>query len=182
MICGHGVVFMLKALVVVDYQYDFVKGSLGFPEAEQIEDSIAEKIKKAKAEGDDVYFTLDCHDENYLSTQEGRNLPIEHCCTEKGRALYGRVAELSEGSPKFMKKTFGSIHLSYEIAKKPYDEVEVCGVMTNICVVADAVLIKTVLPEAKIVVDARCVATNDAKLREETFDVMQSLQISVINR
>ena len=88
---------MKKLLVVVDYQNDFVSGSLGFPKAAQLEEAIIKKIEDYRAAGDDVVFTLDTHGPDYLSTQEGKNLPVEHCIKgTDGWQLYGKVAALAK--------------------------------------------------------------------------------------
>lgn len=68
---------MKKILIVVDMQKDFIDGSLGTKEAEAIVQKVKEKILSYPKE--DVYATLDTHKENYLSTQEGKNLPVSHC-------------------------------------------------------------------------------------------------------
>lgn len=70
---------MKKALIVVDYQKDFVDGALGFEKAVQLEQAICRKIEQAREQGEQILFTFDTHGEDYLQTQEGRNLPIEHC-------------------------------------------------------------------------------------------------------
>jgi nicotinamidase/pyrazinamidase len=177
--CGAG---RGRALVVIDYQNDFVDGTLGFPGAEDLEPRIAEKIEEAVADGDDVYFTLDCHGEDYLDTQEGRNLPIGHCMTADGRALHGRIAELAEGHPSSAKSAFGNLELAERMSAVGYGEVELCGLVTNICVISNAVILKSAMPEAVITVDARCVASYDKDLHEKALDVMKGLQISVIGR
>ena len=172
---------MTRALVVVDYQNDFVTGTLGFPEAAEIEDVIADKVIAYKIAGDDIYFTKDCHGRNYLSTQEGKNLPIRHCTTKKGRELYGSLNGLSEGCVIIEKSTFGSTELMDLLAAKAYDEIEFCGLLSNICVLANAVLAKTVLPETVIIVDADATRSNDPALNEKALDIMRSLQIRVFN-
>ncbi|MCL2813799.1 MAG: cysteine hydrolase family protein, partial [Oscillospiraceae bacterium] len=84
-----------KCLIVVDYQNDFVAGTLGFPEAEKTERPIVEKIKRYREGGDVILFTFDTHDENYAETNEGRNLPVAHCLRgTEGHKLYGRAAGL----------------------------------------------------------------------------------------
>ncbi len=67
---------MSKVLIVVDMQNDFIDGALGTKEAEAIVGRVVEKI--IGYEGI-VIFTRDTHSEAYLSTQEGRNLPVVHC-------------------------------------------------------------------------------------------------------
>ena len=173
---------MRKCLIVVDYQNDFVTGSLGFAKAEQLDDRIANKIAKCRNEGWEIVFTFDTHEENYLQTNEGRNLPVEHCIKgTNGHKLYGRTAKMLKESDKcFYKPSFGSAELFEYLKAERSDKVELCGVVTNICVISNAVLAKTALPESEISVDSACVASNDDSLNKAALDVMQSLQINVL--
>lgn len=175
---------MRKLLIVVDYQNDFVTGSLGFPKAAALEQGIAGKIKEYKAHGGDVVFTLDTHGEDYSHTQEGRNLPVQHCTRgSEGWKLYGAVAPLCDDStPRFEKGAFGSLALANYLAGKDYEAIELVGVVSNICVISNAVLAKAALPEARVIVDAACTASHDGRLNEAALDVMQGLQIEVLNR
>lgn len=85
-----------KLLVVVDYQNDFVDGALGFEKAPKIAPYIISLVKKYEEEGEDVWFTKDTHFNNYLETQEGKNLPVPHCISQtKGHELYGELQSLS---------------------------------------------------------------------------------------
>lgn len=104
---------MKKILVVVDYQKDFVNGSLGFDKAVTLEKGIYQKIKQYKQNSDEIVFTFDTHNDNYLQTQEGRNLPVPHCLRNtEGWDLYGKIADLcDETSKRFEKITFGSLEL-----------------------------------------------------------------------
>lgn len=175
---------MKKVLVVVDYQNDFVSGALGFPGAEKLEEPIVRKIEQYKADGADVIFTLDTHYEDYLETEEGRNLPITHCVKgTHGWELYGRVADCVEASSMvFEKPTFGSMSLARYLAEKKYDRVELVGLVSNICVLSNAVLAKAALPEAHIVVDARCAAGNDPSLHEKALDVLRGVHVEVTGK
>ncbi len=158
---------MKKCLIVVDYQNDFVDGSLGFPEAVLL---------------DEVMFTFDTHDEAYMDTQEGRSLPVAHCLKNTfGHALYGRVAEMIEQNDRrFEKHTFGSDELFQFLKSERYESIELAGVVSNICVISNAVLAKTAQPETPVLVDVHCTASNDAALNRAALDVMRSLQIQII--
>ena len=61
------------------YAEDFISGALGTKEAVAIVPRVAKKIAQAKKAGKTVVFTRDTHHENYLQTQEGKNLPVPHC-------------------------------------------------------------------------------------------------------
>ena len=146
----------MKALVVVDYQNDFVDGPLGGADAVSIEGPICSRIEDCLGEGWDVFLTMDTHGPDYMDTREGRMLPVRHCIKgTDGWELHGRVRELSRRE-------------------------ELCGVATNICVLANAVLARTANPEADVVVRRDCVASYDRRLGEEALDVMASLQVEVI--
>ena len=67
---------MNKILIVVDMQNDFVSGSLGTVEARGIVTNVRAKLDSFDG---DVIFTRDTHFENYMYTQEGKKLPVEHC-------------------------------------------------------------------------------------------------------
>lgn len=173
---------MKELLVVVDYQKDFVDGSLGFAEAAGLEEAICQKIRAYREAGQTVVFTMDTHEEDYLSTQEGRNLPVEHCIEGTGGwQLYGQVAGLAqEGDRLFCKPTFGSWELGEYLRQEGFEKIELCGVVSNICVLSNAVVAKAALPEAQIVVDRRCTASNDPQMNQKALDVLQGLQVQVI--
>ena len=173
-----------KLLVVVDYQNDFVNGSLGFKKAEELEDSICAKIDVAHANGTDIVFTMDTHSENYLYTQEGAKLPVPHCVTgTQGWELYGKVKVLAEGYPMLLKNTFGCKVLFDYLLKAPtYDEIELVGLVSDICVISNAVMAKTAQPEALIVVDADCTACADPEQNKKALDILEGLQVEVLNR
>lgn len=175
---------MKKLLVVVDFQNDFVDGSLGFPEAKQLERPICQKIAQYRAEGAQIAFTFDTHGTDYLETQEGRLLPVSHCVKgAQGWNLYGKVAELRQADdPCFEKSAFGSPELAHYAAKNEFGQVELCGLVSNICVLSNAVLIKAALPEAEIIVDEACTSCADPEMNRKALDVMEGLQIRVIRR
>lgn len=175
---------MSKLLIVVDYQKDFVDGTLGFPAAAALDGPIADKIAAYRRAGDSVVFTLDTHDEAYLETQEGRHLPIVHTIRDTpGWALYGRVAEAQqEGDPCFIKSTYGSVALFEYLRTHPFEQIELVGVVSSICVISNAILAQVAQPETPIVVDAACTAGADEHLHKAALDVMAGLQITVINR
>ncbi len=172
---------MKACLVVVDYQNDFVCGSLGFAKAVELEDKIAKKIKLYRKNGDSVVFTLDTHKTDYLRTREGKHLPIEHCINgTEGHKLYGKIAELKSDDDKyFCKPSFGSGELYEFFKENNFDKIELCGVVTNICVISNAVLAQTACPSAQVCVDKNCVASNDDTLNEKALEVMRGLQIEI---
>ena len=177
---------MKKLLIVVDYQNDFVDGSLGFPGAELLEEPIAAKIEEYRSAADVIAFTFDTHRCDYLETQEGRNLPVEHCIEgAPGHALYGRIAELIRPTDEvFEKPSFGSADLFewLRAAQPPFKSIELVGLVSNICVISNAVLAKAACPEVPVIVDAACTASFDDSLNEKALDVLEGLQVQVTNR
>ena len=174
---------MKKLLIVVDYQNDFVSGSLGFPEAEALEPKLHKKVQDYLDAKDDVDYTMDPQGENYLDTQEGKKLPIPHClCGSEGWQLHGRLRYQLAYCTFFEKNTFGSLDLLHYLEEKRYDVIELVGVVSNICVISNAILAKAAQPEAQIIVDAQCVASNDPAMQEKAFDILENLHIDVVNR
>ncbi len=175
---------MNRVLIVVDYQNDFVNGALGFPGAEALADPIVERIREYRKNGDDIIFTVDTHDEDYMDTQEGRKLPVAHCIREtEGWYLYDKVAQASKDKDEFFcKATFPSLEMGQWLEESEYAQVELCGLVSHICVLSNAVIAKAALPEAEIVVDAALTASPDPVLHEKALDVLEGLQVTVLNR
>ena len=173
---------MKKLLIVVDMQNDFVAGALGSPQAQKIVPYLSEKIEKYKREGHKIVFTRDTHFENYMTTQEGKNLPVPHCI--KGTDGHMITSELdTSGCGIFDKLSFGSIDFAKYVAEiaKACDEIELCGVCTDICVVSNALILKAQLPEMKIVVDAAACAGVSDESHKAALLTMKMCQINIIN-
>lgn len=172
---------MKKCLVVVDYQNDFVSGSLGFEKAKELDSEIANLIEKYHNNSDDVVFTLDTHYEDYMDTNEGKYLPVPHCIKgTDGHNLYGKVSHsVKESDLLFEKNTFGSDKLFEYLKNNRYSSIELVGVVTDICVISNAVIAKTAQPETEIIVNKNLVASNDDKLNDEALSVMSSFQIKI---
>ena len=177
---------MERYLFVIDYQNDFVDGALGFPGAEKLDGRIASKVR-AYGPGR-VLFTRDTHFENYLQTREGRNLPVVHCVRgSHGWQVYGDTARALEevGAKAIDKLSFGmdiSDPATAAVLPAQTDEIELVGLVSNICVVSNAVALQSRYPEAKILVDAACTDSFDKGLHSKVLDVMEGFQVTVTNR
>ena len=177
---------MSRYLFVIDYQNDFVDGALGFPGAEKLDDKIAAKVR-AYGKGN-VLFTRDTHFENYLTTREGRNLPIVHCIKgTKGWEVYGETAKaLAEVEAKAIDKLVFGMDVTdpatAAVLPETADEIELVGLVSNICVVSNAVVLQSKYPEATITVDASCTDSFDKTLHEKVLDVLEGFQVKVTGR
>lgn len=170
---------MRKILVVVDMQKDFIDGALGTSEAQQIVGNVKRKIEEFDGE---IVFTLDTHSTIYLETQEGKNLPVEHCIKgTSGWELDESLKKLSIGKRVFEKPTFGSVELAEYVASGDYNEVEFVGLCTDICVISNAMLIKAFLPEVKVSVDASCCAGVTPQSHSNALSSMAMCQIEIKN-
>ena len=172
---------MSKALVVVDYQKDFVDGALGFAGAEKLEPGIAALVEQYLAAGDRVVFTLDTHGPDYLDTREGRQLPVPHCRKgTPGWELYGSLNRYMRhsGVTLLEKVTFGTLDYSC-LRQNPPQEITLVGVVTNMCVLSNAVTLQTLFPEAQLVVKAQLCDSFDRELHRQALAVMAGLQIRV---
>lgn len=172
---------MSKYLVVVDMQKDFVKGPLGTKEAQTIMPYVVERVKSFSGK---VIFTRDTHEENYLETQEGKNLPIPHCI--KGTDGWELMPEFSECTKQAVvmdKPTFGSLslveYLKQENEKDPITSIEMLGLCTDICVVSNALLLKAAFLDIPIQVDSKGCAGVSKEKHEAALEVMRSCQVEV---
>lgn len=170
----------MKFLIVVDMQNDFVTGSLGTKEAQAIVPNVKARVESGEFK--QIIYTKDSHYSNYLtSTLEGEKLSIEHCI--KHTVGWNIIPELQVKNIVVEKNTFGSLdlleileHLVFE----EIDEIEICGVCTDICVVSSALLIRAKFPNLKITVNANCCAGSTPELHEAALKVMESCQIDII--
>jgi nicotinamidase-related amidase len=170
---------MKKLLVVVDMQNDFISGSLGTKEAEAIVSNVKRKIEEYEAAGDEIVFTLDTHEDNYLETQEGKNLPVKHCIRgTDGWEIDDRLKEFQ--GKRFEKVTFGSMTLGEYAAEKEFESIELAGLCTDICVISNAMIIKAAVPETPVIVDASCCAGVSPESHENALNAMKVCQIKVI--
>lgn len=173
----------MRCLIVVDYQTDFVTESLGFPAALHLERPIAEKIARYHALGEQVVFTLNQHDAAYPLTRQGRELPMMHCRAETpGCELYGKVAQQRQPQDHcFVKHAYGSPELFDWLWRQQFDAVELVSVVTQVCVLSNAVLAQAALPETPIYVDPTCVASPDRTLHRAVLQVLEGLQMHTID-
>ncbi len=171
---------MKKLLIVVDYQNDFVNGSLGFEGADKIEDYIVNKIQEFENNNDDVIFTLDTHNSSYFSLIEGKKLPIEHCIKgTKGHDVYGKVYEYSKNHLNIEKNAFGSTKLVEYLSNNKYSEIYLVGLVSSICVFSNAVIARSSSPSSKVIVLRKGTSSYDLEMQEKSFAVLNNLHIDV---
>ena len=165
---------MKKTLIVVDMQKDFVDGSLGTKEAVGILDNVKNKIEEYKNNGDEIIYTRDTHHENYMSTNEGKHLPVIHCIEgTPGWKIYDGI--YVDGSEIINKPSFGYTgwnHYSLE-------QVELIGLCTDICVISNALIIKALFPGISVSVDSSCCAGVTPEKHEAALETMRRCQVEV---
>ena len=172
---------MQNILLVIDMQNDFIDGALGTPEAVAIVPKVREKIRNFDGT---VLFTRDTHGENYMETQEGKNLPVPHCIRgTDGWQIRPELEELRVTEP-IDKGTFGSDELGKILRdlndEDPIGTITVIGLCTDICVISNALLAKAFLPEVPIEVDASCCAGVTPESHENALKAMASCQIRIV--
>ena len=171
---------MTDVLVAVDLQNDFIDGSLGSQDAQRIVEKAKEKIQAFQGI---VLFTRDTHREDYLDTEEGKNLPVKHCIEgTKGWEIREELDRLRTTEP-IDKPTFGSVELGRRL--KEIDEkdgvrnVVLLGLCTDICVISNAMIAKAFLPEVSVSVDASCCAGVTPESHKNALAAMKACQITV---
>ena len=172
---------MQDILVVVDMQNDFIDGALGTKEAVGIVPLVKDKITNFTGK---VFFTRDTHLDNYLSTQEGRNLPVSHCIKEtEGWQIRQELDELRQ-TEAIDKPSFGSVELGQllvdENAKESINSITFVGLCTDICVISNAMLTKAFLPEVQIIIDSKCCAGVTPESHATALSAMKACQIKVV--
>lgn len=166
--------------IVVDVQNDFVTGSLGTEQAKSVPARISARLKQHTGP---VLYTLDTHGEDYLSTREGRALPVEHCI----RGTWGWQLAPELGNPpeeeRVEKKTFAAETLPDKIrcraGEEPIERIVLAGLCTDICVLSNAVLLRMAFPETEIVVAADCCAGVTEQSHYTALEALRACQITI---
>ena len=167
---------MKRTLIVIDMQNDFIDGALGTPEAQAIVPNVKKKIEEYKARGDTIIFTRDTHNADYLETNEGKHLPVEHCIEGTHGWLISDEVDCVEYG-HINKNSFGySLWKYYNLE----EEIELVGLCTDICVVSNALILKAQFPENNITVDASCCAGVTPESHQAALTTMKMCQINVI--
>ncbi|AJC85721.1 pyrazinamidase / nicotinamidase [Campylobacter sp. RM16704] len=170
---------MTKLLVVVDYQNDFIDGSLGFKKAIKIKNNI---LTLLKAHQGDIIFTFDTHDRGYLNTQEGRNIPIYHCIKNTlGWKMPNEFDEyLNKAKKIFYKDTFGSLDLANFLKENYYESIEFCGLVSHICVFNNIILALNASPNSKITLHKNASASFNEQLEKSAYGILQAYGIELL--
>ncbi len=172
---------MRRLLIVIDMQNDFTFGALRNEDAINVIDRVKEKIESFDGE---VIFTLDTHFDDYLSTQEGKKLPVPHCIKgTQGHELVDALKPFAESALVIEKETFGSVYLAdylkTEHKIEPFVEITLIGVCTDICVISNAMIAKAALPEVTVKVDSSCCAGVTPESHDTALLAMKACQIEV---
>ena len=168
----------MKYLIVVDMQVDFITGSLGSSMAEAIVENVSEKVKSFDGK---IIFTRDTHYADYMETQEGKKLPVEHCVKDTdGWQICDELRPFAKTVVD--KETFGSVTLPQIIKDNGVapEEIHLCGLCTDICVISNAMILKAAFPETKIVVDSKCCAGVSVESHDTALDAMRAVQIEIV--
>ena len=172
-----------NVLAVIDMQNDFIDGALGTKEAQAIVGNVAEYIKKSMSDSTEVVYTRDTHFDNYMDTQEGKNLPVLHCIKGTcGWEICDELKELQNDDTRiFDKLTFGSVELAeYLKSMAGLESVTLIGLCTDICVISNAMVIKANLPEVRIKVVEKCCAGVTPQSHKNALEAMKMCQVAVI--
>ena len=178
---------MKKILVVVDMQNDFITGALGNVECQTTVQKVVDLIKNNKY--DNIFLTRDTHHDNYMETQEGKNLPVPHCIENTaGWEIVDAVSEVvavcRDADVKIINKpTFGSVELG-AILREIYDKedaiIDFCGVCTGICVISNVMIAKANCPEAEIRVFQDACACITPESHRTAIEAMRLCQVTII--
>lgn len=189
-------------LIIVDAQNDFIDGSLKNQDAQN---AIQRIVRKILSHGGQIIATADTHNDSYMQTLEGQNLPVCHCiegtegwkmnsdiakaCIVQGNYL-GYVKKNSFGSldlPEVIKKVISNFQTledetclqvpNYSISEPEFTLVGFC---TDICVISNALILRAAFPNSKITIDSKCCAGTQKYNHRAALMVAKSCQIDVI--
>ena len=169
---------MKKALVVVDFQNDFIDGTLGFDKAKTLKGEILRLVSEFEG---DLIFTFDTHGKDYLSTKEGQNLPVPHCIRgENGWQMSAEFTPFLQRAKIFEKGSFGSLDLATFLREQNYAQIEFCGLVSHICVFHNIILAFNALPNAKLILHQNATASFDESLQNHAFELLKAFWVEFV--
>ena len=170
----------MKALVVVDYQNDYVKGPLGSKYAKLIEGNICARIEEVLKDRGTLFLVIDYLPPNHPGfIPDGKKKPVKCCIAgTAGADVYGKVGDYLSSGYMIRKDALGSEELLKRL--KSYDDIEICGLETNTGIIASAVFARTASPSATVSIRQNCITSGDSELGEEALNVMASMGIRVL--
>ncbi len=180
----------IRLLLVIDMQNDFITGALGNDECRAVVPKVIARMEQARKDGWKIICTQDIHEDNYLETGEGRRLPVEHCLRgtngaelideiEEFMTRYDDHHELFLSESPFEKSAFGSTDLSNALKKYDIEEIELIGVCTDICVISNAMILRSDYPEIEVSVNQQCCAGVSPESHKNALMAMQGCQINI---
>ena len=174
---------MDKVLIVIDMQRDFINGSLGTKEAQEIVPKVCKRMEDHLAKGGYVFLTRDIHGYDYEKTLEGRKLPVRHCIEmTPGMEFDDAVSEIIKRYPNqcliLSKRQFGFMNWWQKLDVR--DEIMICGLCTDVCVLVNAIILRSEYPNTRITLYADSCAGTTPEKHEAALNVMESCHIEVI--
>lgn len=173
-----------KVFIVIDMQNDFITGPLGNDECRSIVEALKKEIEKKQSEGYEILFTQDTHDAEYLKSQEGRYLPVEHCIEgTDGWQIIPELRAYADNKNILLKKSFGNSDIGKWVeaaAGGEPEEIVLTGVCTDICVISNAMILKAYFPETPIKVMGKLCAGVTPESHDNALKAMGPCQIEVI--
>ena len=172
---------MKRLYVVVDMQKDFIDGSLGTREAQEMLPRMVDRLTEIQARKDtDIIFTMDTHGSDYLETQEGKKLPVQHCIKgTDGWQIAAALQVFAERAVAIVEKpSFG--YIGWQDIGKGYDEITMGGLCTDICVISNAMLLKAFFPGIRLRIDSTCCAGVTAESHNNALQSMKMCQMDII--
>lgn len=170
---------MSKLLVVVDYQNDFIDGSLGFAQATKIKENILFLLQNHQG---DIVFTFDTHEKDYLNTQEGKNTPIYHCLKDTNGWNMPKEFDiyLKQAKHIFYKNAFGSLEFANFLRVNFYESIEFCGLVSHICVFSNIILAQSASCNSEILLHQKACASFDEKLEQSAFEILRAYGVKIV--
>ena len=172
-----------RILICIDCQNDFITGALGSEAANAAIPKVRALIDEFMENNEDIIFTMDTHNKDYLNTYEGKHLPIKHCISgTEGWQLDKRINIIEKYSDCgiIYKTNFGYTDWFVNKLNK-YNEIIVCGFCSSICCMANIQIIHALYPEIPI----KFVENASAGLSEEDHAaacrIMKDCQIEVVS-
>lgn len=183
-------------LFIVDMQNNYLHSQRGekyVPGSENLVSGVIEKIKEYREKGDYIFYTLDIYTEKETHLLNSNDLEVvkkkEKIASTKERWNFELYDPLKVHLEDYqcIKKSYYAIppeellklQTRFKRENRTIREIEFVGVETDICVLSNAVCVRSAFPNANIIINSNLCKSSNIQHHQNALEIMKNLGMKI---